>query len=329
MSLQRLASSLDERLRSLASESRTTAPRHRTLRAVIDWSYALLNDAEKLLLQRLAAFAGAASLESVIAVAGADLPDAQELLLSLIDKSLVTTDRSNGEPRYRLPAATRDYARELLGAAAQTLQRRHAEHFCALLAQATAEWETMPGASWRDRYGADVDEVRGALEWAFGPGGDLALGIELVANSHDLWSELGPMLEHRRWVDHALRHTDDGCPPRLLARLLSWHPGDVRELEDPRDVKEALRAAALHADAGDTFAQGRALLRAGRGRLLEDGGETLLRQAHALVHPGGATKTLAQCLSALASARLLAGDTADAQALHAQAVAVSRRIGAA
>jgi hypothetical protein len=111
---------------------------------------------------------------------------------------------------------------------------------------------------------------------------------------------------------------------------LSWQAGDVRELDDPADYDEAMRAAALYRKLGDGFHEGRALLRAGTARLLPDNvdeGERLLRKSHALVRPVGATKTLARCLSALASARLFAGDLPEARALHDQAIGVYRDLG--
>ena len=113
---------------------------------------------------------------------------------------------------------------------------------------------------------------------------------------------------------------------------MSWQAGEVRELDDPVDYDEAMRAAAIYRKLGDGFHEGRALLRAGTARLLPDrvdAGERLLRKAHALVRPFGATKTLARCLSALASARLFAGDPAQARALHDETIAVYRAVGEA
>jgi hypothetical protein len=104
----------------------------------------------------------------------------------------------------------------------------------------------------------------------------------------------------------------------------------VRELDDPLDYDEAMRAAALYRKLGDKFHAGRALLRAGTTRLAPDNvqeGERLLREAHALVQGSGATKTSARCLSALASARLFAGDLNEAQALHEEAIGVYRKLG--
>ena len=210
------------------------------------------------------------------------------------------------------------------------MRRRHAQHFAARLGQATAEWETTPTPQWMTRYESDIDNLRGALEWAFAPDGDAAIGIELVGRSHVLWAELAAMPEHRHWVGLALGKTDKRTPADAAARLLSWQAGDVRELDDPADYDEAVRAASLYRKLGDRFQEGRVLLRAGTARLLPDNaseGKRLLEQAYALVKPLGATKTMARCLSALASAHLFAGDLDEARVLHEQAVGVYRELG--
>jgi predicted ATPase/DNA-binding winged helix-turn-helix (wHTH) protein len=330
--LPQLARGLDERFRLLTGGSRTALPRQQTLHAMIDWSYGLLAQAEKVLLARLAVFLGSTTLGSITAVvASEDLPEERigDLLLSLVEKSLVHADLGDSEARYRLLESTRHYALEKLpdpGA----MRRRHAEHFAARLRQASTEWETTPTAQWTALYAADVDNLRGALEWAFGPGGDAAIGLDLVGQSHPLWAELGLMLEHRRWVDAALARTGRATPPQVMARLLSWQAGDVRELDDPADFDEAIRAAGLYHEVGDSLHEGRALLRAGTARLLPDSveeAERLLQQAHALLAAPGIGKSLARCLSALASARLFAGDLHKAQALHDKALGIYRELG--
>jgi hypothetical protein len=327
-----LAGRLDERFRLLTGGSRTALPRQQTLHALIDWSYGLLGEAEKLLLARLSVFSGSATLASIAAVAGGGgIPQDQvgDLLLSLVEKSLAHADPAGGDTRYRLLESTRYYAAEKL-ADGPTMRRRHAEHFAARFAAATAEWETTPTQQWIARYEADVDNLRGSLEWALGPDGDVAVGLDLVGHSLVLWAELGLMLEHRCWVDAALGKVDRKTAADVTARLLSWQAGDVRELDDPADYEEAMRAAALYRKLGDGFHEGRALLRAGTARLAPDNveeGEGLLRKAHPLVRPSRATKTLARCLSALASARLFAGDLKKAQVLHGEAVGVYLQLG--
>ncbi len=332
LSVDELQRGLDERFRLLTGGSRTALPRQQTLHALIDWSYDLLSEAEKLLLARLAVFSGSAGRESIAAVvAGAEIPQERvgDLLLSLVEKSLVQADTLGGGTRYRLLESTRYYASEKLGAA-PAIRRRQAEHFAARFAQATAEWETTPTAQWIARYEPDIDNLRGALEWAFGRDGDVAVGLDLVGESHVIWAELGLMLEHKRWVDEALGKARRTTPAEVTARLLSWQAGDVRELDDPADYDEAMRAATLYRKLGDAFHEGCALLRAGTARLAPDAveeAERLLHQSHGLLQPAGATKTLARCLSALASARLFCGDLEKARTLHDEAIGIYRTIG--
>src|SRR5262249_48146365 len=140
----------------------------------------------------------------------------------------------------------------------------------------------------------------------------------------------GLMLEHRHWIERARTLVTADTPPLTQARLLSWQSGDVKDADDPSDIDDALSAAALYRGLGDAFHEGKMLMRAGAGRLMQDSvethtraghdsGEALLRMARALLAPSGDTKALAQCASALASARLLAGDMGQAQALHREA----------
>ncbi len=330
-SVGELARGLEQRFRMLTGGNRTALPRQQTLYALIDWSYALLNGAEKLLLTRLAVFSGSALQSSITAVvAGTIIAPEQvgDLLLSLAEKSLVYPDPVGTETRYRLLESTRHFAAEKLGPAAD-IRRRHAEHFVDRFSVATAEWESTPTQQWIVRYEPDLDNLRGALEWAFGESGDLSLGLSLVGHSHVLWAELGLVQEHRRWVDQALGNVCNVTPPEVMARLLSWQAGDVREIDDPIDYEEAMRAVKLYRKAGEGFQEGRVLLRAGTSRLSDRSGEAeaLLRKAQALLRPFGPTKTLAKCLSALASARLFAADIAKAQKLHNEAIHVLHELG--
>src|SRR5262249_57438796 len=119
--------------------------------------------------------------------------------LPIFEKSLVHADPAGSEFRYGLLESTRYYASERL-ADGPRMRRRHAEHYAARLAQATEQWETTPTQQWIACYQPDIDNLRGALEWAFGPDGDVTVGLGLVAHSHVLWADLGLILEHRRWV---------------------------------------------------------------------------------------------------------------------------------
>lgn len=132
-------------------------------------------------------------------------------------------------------------------------------------------------------------------------------------------------------MQEALSRLNDQTPFVTVAHLLSWQAGDVRDIDDPSDYSDALRAAALHAQLGNNFAEGKALLRAGMAR--PPGGDdregaSLLYKAHTLLAPFGATKTLAWCLSAIASERLQSGDLVKARQLHEEALVIFHQIDA-
>ena len=137
------------------------------------------------------------------------------------------------------------------------------------------------------------------------------------------------MLEHRHWVEEALRQCTAKTPEDVVARLLSWQAGDVKDIDDPAEYEDAMRAAAIYRKLGDRLAEGKMLLRAGMARLWPDhseDAERLLREAHAVLSPYAKTKSLARCLSALATARLFAADVAAARELHSRAVGIYQEI---
>jgi tetratricopeptide (TPR) repeat protein len=323
---------LDERFKLLTAGHRTALPRQQTLEALIDWSYQLLSEPERLVFARMSVFAGRSTPASIAAVAADKTLAAEqipELLFSLAEKSLALCDPAEQETRYGLLETTRLYALGKL-TDVRKLRRRHCEHFLARFAEATTAWETMPTHRWLERFAGDVDNLRAALDWSFGPNGEPAQGVRLVGASHVLWAELGLFLEHRHWVERALAAVKRTTTAADTARLLSWQAGEVRRHDDPADYDEAMRAAGLFRKLDDGFAEGRMLCRAGTVCLRPDNvdeGERHLRKALTLVRPSGATKTLARCLGALASARLMAGDQKEARTLHDRAVEIYRELG--
>jgi predicted ATPase/DNA-binding winged helix-turn-helix (wHTH) protein len=327
---QQLAAGLDERFRLLTTGSRTALERHQTLRALLDWSYDLLSEPERRLLRAMGTFAGGTTLQSIAAVVSDEEFPAStilDVLSSLVEKSLVVADVDSELPHYRLLETMRFYARDkAVEQRDPDLRARHARHFVDRLTEATSGWETMRTECWLVLYGGDIDNLRIALDWALGSTGDVTVGLELIGASHTIWCELGLMLEHRNWVERGLRLVDGSTPKAVVARLLSWQLGDVKDVDDPTDYNDAVLAASIYRELGDAFHQGQMLMRAGAARLSSEhseDSERLLHEAHALLKQHGPTKTLARCLSALASARLFATDIAGAQALHERAVATS------
>jgi len=136
--IQGLAAHLDDRLGFLTGGYRTSAPRHRTLRATLDWSFDLLTEAEQKVLRRLAIFVGCFTLEAAGAVAAdSNHPEFEiiDQVAELVAKSLVAADLGDLEPRYRLPEITRAYALNELAESGEgkALARRHAEYYRDLL----------------------------------------------------------------------------------------------------------------------------------------------------------------------------------------------------
>src|SRR6266850_1476112 len=158
LGLEGLASRLDDRFRLLTGGRRTAPPRHQTLRATLDWSYELLSEPERVILRRLAVFAGPFSMEAAAAVAASPelaAPDVIEGLLGLVTKSLVVAEGEGAVARYRLLDTMRAYTLEKLGESGERarLARRHAEYYRQLFERAETESETQPSAEWLADYG--------------------------------------------------------------------------------------------------------------------------------------------------------------------------------
>src|ERR671913_211379 len=163
---------LGSRLKLLTGGARDLPERQRTLRATIEWSFALLNAGEQVLFGRLAVFSGGRTLQAIEAICDADgdLPvDAFEGVSSLLDKSLLRQEEgSNGEPRFVMLETVHEYAREKLqeSAQAEEIKRTHAQYFLTLAAQAYPELKGANQLEWLDRLEAEHDNMRVALSWA-------------------------------------------------------------------------------------------------------------------------------------------------------------------
>jgi predicted ATPase/class 3 adenylate cyclase len=171
MSPDEIAKRLGDRFRLLAGGRRTAVPRQQTLHALIDWSWDLLTEDDRILLRRLSVFAGGWTIGRAIRIVGdGDDPiDEVELLdrlNRLVDRSLVLVDRG-ASTRYRMLETIRQYAREKLIAAGevQALADRHFAAFAALAATAETELRGAAMVDWLDRMDADVENLDAALEW--------------------------------------------------------------------------------------------------------------------------------------------------------------------
>ena len=203
MSLDQLASLLDDRFRLLTGGSRTALPHHRTLRAVVDWSWELLTGAERMILRRLAVFSGGATLDAAEQICGgapAGRGDVLDLLAALTDKSLLRAE-GDGAPRYRMLDTIKEYARDRLAESGESELARHAHlaYFTALAETADPHLRRAEQLEWLATLEAEHDNIaaalRGALAageahgamrlaagagWYWWLGGHKAEGIELI-----------------------------------------------------------------------------------------------------------------------------------------------------
>jgi predicted ATPase len=218
MSPERIAERLGDRFRLLTGGSRTALPRQQTLRGAIDWSYNLLPEPERMLLRRLAVFAGGWTLEAAEAVCADDVIDVLDLLSRVADKSLVAVDEAG---RYRMLETIRQYAREKLADTEEggTLRNRHLDYFTRLAEQAMPELERSTSAT-LDQVEAEIDNVRAALEWATETG-RLEEGLRLAAALDAFWTTRGYMGEGLEWLHHllALATPQPATPGRARAFL--------------------------------------------------------------------------------------------------------------
>jgi predicted ATPase/DNA-binding SARP family transcriptional activator len=188
--VQQIAQRLDDRFHLLTGGSRTALPRHRTLQALIDWSYDLLAERERALLRRLSVFAGGWMLAAAEAVCsdGADSvalrpADVLELLVSLVDQSLVVYEERGAEARYRLLETVRLYGRDRLAEAgeAEVMRGRHRDWFLALAEGADAKLYGGEQNEWLQRLEREHDNLRTAFAWCQTEPGDRADGDEAPA----------------------------------------------------------------------------------------------------------------------------------------------------
>jgi predicted ATPase len=198
-----MAAGLRDRFALLTSGRRTALPRHRTLRATLDWSFDLLTTPERLLLQCLAVFSGSFSLDAANAVAAGGAASEAEIadgVASLIAKSLVTSDITGGAGGFRLLETTRAYALAKLAESGELneFSRRHAEYYRGLFERFEDEWEK------RSTPRAHLDNVRAALEWCFGNNGDLAIGVGLAAAAAPVFLAMSLLPECNRWSERAI-----------------------------------------------------------------------------------------------------------------------------
>jgi len=205
---------LDQRFRLLVGSRRGLA-RHHTLRHAVAWSYELLDDTEKALLERCSVFAGGFDLQSACAVSGSDDPDdfaTLDLLDALVRKSLLVADRSSGRTRFAMLETIRQFAEEQLVARGEASQIRaaHSRYFAGREADILALWDSPHQRTAYDWFTIELPNLRTAFRWA-ADHGDLDVAATLASYTGLLgaavqtlepiaWAE--ELIEPARAVDH-------------------------------------------------------------------------------------------------------------------------------
>jgi predicted ATPase/DNA-binding winged helix-turn-helix (wHTH) protein len=270
LGVNEVASLLDDRFALLTTGRRKALPRHRTLRATLDWSYDLLSDQERTILQRLAIFAGSFTLQAARQIA-ADRPNEYvqviEAIGGLVDKSLLNHEIVEGLDFYRLLDTTRDYARsELLKSGERrNMDARLAANCVTTMDLAEADWGGGVDSRWRSVYCRRIDDIRNALDWAFSNEGDAAVGVLLAAKSDILWITLGLTHEYgvraqgALEISRAAKDPDYAIQMRLLSALGAIHFHSKGPCVDDDALQAFSESYACALKAGDAAFQMRTL----------------------------------------------------------------------
>jgi predicted ATPase/DNA-binding winged helix-turn-helix (wHTH) protein len=265
LGIEGLAARLDDSLRRLSGARRRAAlPRHRTMQAVVDWSYGLLSAEEQRFFRALGIFAGGFTVEAVAAVAMAAATagaDAIDHLADLVMKSLVVADVSAAKPRFRLLDTTRAYALEKLVASGEheTIAHHHARYYGILFENAESESTERSRQEWLHDCAREIDNLRAALDWAFSPGGDGSVGVALTNAAFPLWMRLSLLEECRGRAQQALGAfgTGESQNPREQMRL---HAALGASTSNPSEMAAALtKTLEIARSLGDIEYQMRAL----------------------------------------------------------------------
>jgi predicted ATPase/DNA-binding CsgD family transcriptional regulator len=326
MSVERIADSLVDRFHLLAGGGRTVVPRQATLRASVGWSYELLPEPERVLLQRLSVFAGGFSLdgaEQVVAAEDLGRYHVLGLLSALIDKSLVQVNDSGD--RYRLLETIRAYAAEELAGSGEEVptRDRHLSFFAKLGARAEKGMQTSETARWLSLLDAEHDNVRAAIDWSLASG-QPGTGARLA-------SAIGQFLYIRRLRTEGLRQCEDFLSHELApARRaeLYWCAARFAMFSDHASTLrygEAL--VSLGRELGDDKAVARGLDQVGRVQMFSDPLAALgtLGEALATARSVGDSFTEVDCLCRTADAYHYLDHFGEALRCAEEALAIAQR----
>ena len=295
LSVEEVDERLDERFRLLTGGSRTAMPRQQTLRALIDWSYDLLNERERILLGRLSVFCGGWRTEDAEKVcAGEGISDWEvlDLMTSLADKSLIVFEEVKGAGRHHLLETVRQYARDRLleSGESQAVHSRHRNHFLKFAVDAEPELKGTNQGQWFSVLDDEHENLRAALVWSIDEVEETQL-LRLCAALWWYWFMRGLLSEGRAWCERALEAVGASEPTALRADVLA--------------------AAGILATYRGDFAAA----------------SLQLEECLAIRKETGDAPGVAACLGSIAHVAGKRGESAIARGLYEQSLAVRREIG--
>jgi predicted ATPase/DNA-binding SARP family transcriptional activator/tetratricopeptide (TPR) repeat protein len=215
MSLEQITANLDHAFRLLIGGSRTALPRQRTLRAMIDWSYGMLSEQEKILFRRLAIFIGGWSLEAAEEVCSGDGIETKQVfdcLSQLAHKSMLLTEHKYGGVRFYMLETIRQYAQEKLAECAEkeTLCNRHLDFFAILAEHIRQKLKSTERVKRKKQFEMEHDNLRAGLQWSLdGPNRDrVEMGARIACALEPFWKYQGYYREGRAWLEKSLHLLD-------------------------------------------------------------------------------------------------------------------------
>jgi len=333
LSVQAIAERLSDRFRLLVTGDKTVLPRQRTLRALIDWSFDLLDEDERMLFRRLAVFAGGWTLESAEAACagnGLDAPDVLDLLARLVEKSLALMDA--GGARYRMLETVRAYALEKLAQAGDETptRARHLDHFLGLAEAARPHLAGPVQGLWLKR----LDVERENFVAAYGVSeqqGRADLGVRLMHALRPYLITRGDLSTGLRFAT-ALVH-GDGLGERDAARCMALFGAGQFSFYLGRhaEARAWLRECAeIAREIANTPILARTLQPLGAADLAEGdvaAARQHLEEAVSLAREQGDARELASALNLLAMLYRMEGEYSQAEPLFEQVIATARALG--
>ena len=210
LSIEEILAGLEDRYQVLAGGSRLLQRRQQTLRALVDWSYDMLSEAEQRVFARLSVFAGGFTGPATLDVCADELVDAErvpELLASLVQKSLTVREGDGPTLRFRLLETLRDYAREKLAEqdVAGATAVRHCDHYFTLAKEAARGMRGGEQGRWAQRLDLELENLRAAAACALAGPAEPLIAVKIAVALTGFWILRGYTSEGRKLVEAVLR----------------------------------------------------------------------------------------------------------------------------